>query len=556
MINTFLLKEQGNYSEFPLKLLETGMRKVKFALLALNQDPATVCIINKTYLTLLVGLFLLKKSKKSPIVVSVLKNKKTTLTDKKIFLDTTTLVTVWLRTSVQELTGKGKVFKPFWNSRCAENSRSCWLTTETDSVGSLSNLSPGSWKETGLNSLSSMASRTNPKMENSPTTFSPSFMYIHVGKWEEEGTRCKRVRLYPNAEQRSSLRGWLGTTRFIYNRALASLKKGDDKPNFQKLRNKHVTFKDSDMVQEWETRTPKDIRAGAMKDLSTSYKAAFTNLRRGNISSFSLGWRTKRKESSLVIPKSAITFQGRKLTIYKKYGLGEIKVSRDRCLKNLVIEHDCRLGVKDGVWYLYIPLTIQSRKREVPGTTCALDPGVRKFQTVYSQEAVTKVSVRRDLVRKLQVRMDLLQSLRDRGVITKGRWRRGRIRVQRRLTNLIDDLHWRTIDFLSRNYDTVIIPRFESQEMSMKNRNSTCNRNLLQLKHFRFRQRLNDKFELLQGTRVIECTEEYTSKTCTGCGKINNDLGASEWFSCGSCGLEVDRDINGARNIYLKVFST
>ena len=352
------------------------------------------------------------------------------------------------------------------------------------------------------------------------------------------------------------MRGWLGTTRFVYNRALASIKKGEEKPNFQSLRNRHVTFKNNEVVNEWETQTPKDIRAGAMKDLDTAYKAAFTNLRRGNIANFKLGWRTKRKESSVVIPKSAITFRGRKLTIYKRYGLGEIKVSRDRCLKGLTIEHDCRLGVKDGAWYLYIPITVKTQRRDAPCTTCALDPGVRKFQTIYSQEGVAKITVRRELVRKLQARMDLLQSLKDRGVITTGRWRRGRIRVQRRLTSLVDDLHWRTIGFLSRNYDTVIIPRFESQEMSMKNSNRSCNRDLLQLKHFRFRQRLNDKFSLLRGTRVIECTEEYTSQTCTSCGVRNSSLGGSEWYSCGSCGLEIDRDINGARNIYLKVFST
>ena len=108
---------------------------------------------------------------------------------------------------------------------------------------------------------------------------------------------------------------------------------------------------------------------------------------------------------------------------------------------------------------------------------------------------------------------------------------------------------------MSKHYDSVIIPIFESQEMVMKNRNRNCNRNLLQLKHYRFKERLKDKFDLIERTGVIECTEEFTSKTCTRCGVINNSLGSSEFFKCESCGLEIDRDINGARNIYLKVFS-
>ncbi|CAG8553790.1 11065_t:CDS:2 [Funneliformis mosseae] len=38
--------------------------------------------------------------------------------------------------------------------------------------------------------------------------------------------------------------------------------------------------------------------------------------------------------------------------------------------------------------------------------------------------------------------------------------------------------------------------------------------------------------------KVIQCTEEYTSKTCGHCGKINGKLGDSKTFWCNSC--EVD----------------
>jgi putative transposase len=46
--------------------------------------------------------------------------------------------------------------------------------------------------------------------------------------------------------------------------------------------------------------------------------------------------------------------------------------------------------------------------------------------------------------------------------------------------------------------------------------------------------------------------ESYTSKTCGKCGEINNKLGSQSIFKCKTCKIEIDRDINAARNICIK----
>ena len=68
--------------------------------------------------------------------------------------------------------------------------------------------------------------------------------------------------------------------------------------------------------------------------------------------------------------------------------------------------------------------------------------------------------------------------------------------------------------------------------------------------HYRFQQRLLSKAEeLCCEARLVN--ESWTSKTCTACGCINHGLGASKTFVCPDCGVELDRDVNGARNILL-----
>ncbi|MEQ8186524.1 MAG: zinc ribbon domain-containing protein [Candidatus Eremiobacterota bacterium] len=44
----------------------------------------------------------------------------------------------------------------------------------------------------------------------------------------------------------------------------------------------------------------------------------------------------------------------------------------------------------------------------------------------------------------------------------------------------------------------------------------------------------------------------HTSKTCGICGYILENLGGKKVFKCPMCGLEMDRDLQGVRNVYLR----
>lgn len=74
---------------------------------------------------------------------------------------------------------------------------------------------------------------------------------------------------------------------------------------------------------------------------------------------------------------------------------------------------------------------------------------------------------------------------------------------------------------------------------------------MLSWAHYRFKQTL--KFHALkQGVTVIHVSEEYTSKTCTKCGNVHQNLGGSRYFHCPHCGQKMPRDWNGALGIFLK----
>lgn len=72
------------------------------------------------------------------------------------------------------------------------------------------------------------------------------------------------------------------------------------------------------------------------------------------------------------------------------------------------------------------------------------------------------------------------------------------------------------------------------------------NRKLHWFPHYKFRKMLKYKCGE-RGIKYIEVSEANTSKTCSRCdreGERRNGL-----FICPSCELEIDADVNGARNI-------
>jgi putative transposase len=74
---------------------------------------------------------------------------------------------------------------------------------------------------------------------------------------------------------------------------------------------------------------------------------------------------------------------------------------------------------------------------------------------------------------------------------------------------------------------------------------------MLAQSHFKFKMLLRYKMARVGGL-LIDCEDEFTSKTCSWCGEINEDLGGSPLFQCPSCGIRLDRDIKAARNIFQK----
>jgi putative transposase len=131
-------------------------------------------------------------------------------------------------------------------------------------------------------------------------------------------------------------------------------------------------------------------------------------------------------------------------------------------------------------------------------------------------------------------------------------------RLRAKIRDLVDDAHKRMAKDLTSRFDTIVIPKFETQRMAKRPRaptdrarvirNKTA-RQLYTLSHYRFRGYLEHRCAV-DGSAFALVTEEYTTKACPYCG-VCYDVGASKTFGC-ICGFTADRDEKAAFALCVK----
>ena len=217
---------------------------------------------------------------------------------------------------------------------------------------------------------------------------------------------------------------------------------------------------------------------------------------------------------------------------------------------------DSRLVWEYGVWFLAVTFSEQAQTpAENQGRACSLDPGVRTFQTFFSPDSYGKIGDQaQQRIVRLMLHLDKLLSRRSTAdKRAKRRLTLATGRLRRKIKNLVDELHWKTIRFLLNSFDVVIIPPFSAGQMSgrvgRKIRNKSV-RAMLGLAHSKFRARLQAKAATEQKSVIVQ-NEAYTSKTCSWSGEIIQNLGGRKRVH-GSDGVSMDRDVNGARGIFLR----
>ena len=410
------------------------------------------------------------------------------------------------------------------------------LPTETDFAGLDLNCLSGSSLKTLLNSWFSNNRnyRLNKNLLQTCSPSSPSFR-VEFTDSENTVTRSRKIRASPNKEQKRILNSWFGASRFAYNKTVEFLKQPDTKAQWKSIKTDLLHS-----LPEWMNNVPYQIKSVAIRDCCQAVSAAKKKFKQtGKFNEVKFRSK-KRGDNNLFIPQTAVSENGVYHTV-----LGKLKTEEPLWKPT----HDCRMVLQNGRYFVVVPIDVAVKRPENQRlSACALDCGVRTFQTVFSKELILKVG-EHDFQRIFRYCYALDKLISRKKKERSDKFNKAMQRIRWKVRDLIDEIHNKLALTLCRLFDVVYIPTFETHDMVSKLKHKTS-RAMLGWAHYRFKMKLKSKAEEYS-CKVVDCTEEYTSKTCGNCGEISS-IGGKEVWTCKHCGCVHDRDINGARNILLK----
>lgn len=546
-------------------LLEIGENKGKYDLLdPLGLKDYTIKTILEKSLKEKILQKNVKKEKESCMPESLQNIKERTSDDRSNISKKNTQQMNLSKTLVQDSIGKEKVLRPFWNESTKVESQKLWSPTKTDCVDLDLNCLSGSVKNHMLESwFSIQVQKQKTENKNCQKIYSQlsqsllqKTMELDPLKTEKSennlSLKSRKIKLQPNREQRSKLKEWFGSYRFVYNRCIDYINKKEresGKGLKKQLREKFIQDKNYETENTWMS-LPADTRDYAAVEAYEKFK---TNLNSGH--KFKMSFKNKNQSQSIGVRRERQFNAKTKRSKYKF--LSEIKRTEE--LPEFENDIKIHMDIFEN-FYIIVPLKLNRSENQTPKRQTkriiSLDPGIRTFFTGYTHDGYVYHLGQNDISRlcrlyyyrfKLQSKMDKCKNNNQ-----KLKYKKAINILSLKQTNLVNEAHKKISKWLLENFDYIILPKLDTNSFCRKTMNKKVKNKIKAWRHCSFLDRLKFKNLEYPNVYITSPTEEYTSKTCSGCGFIHENLGSNKTFNCPQCCKIFDRDVNAAKNILLK----
>ncbi len=347
-----------------------------------------------------------------------------------------------------------------------------------------------------------------------------------------------KIQLVPNYKQKTYLQKACGTSRFVWNWALAEWERqylDGKKPSGMQLKKEFNSIKKKEFP--WTNEVTKYAVQQPFLNLQDAYKRFWKKI------SKKPKFKKKGKcRDSFYLGGDHLEIKGKKIWIPN---LGFVRIR-----ENLRFEGKINSAVFSRTadcWFVSIQVETDSKFTKCEkDNSVGVDLGINKMVTLSNKIAFESPKPLKKNLRKLARFQRKLKKRKYKS----SNYNKQKIKVARvhaRVACVRKDTLHKTTTYLTKNYLEIDIEDLNVKGMV---KNHKLARAISDIGFGEFRRQLEYKAEIRGNLIKIHDRFFPSSKTCSTCKKIKENLALKDRiFTCEWCGLEIDRDLNSAINL-------
>lgn len=371
---------------------------------------------------------------------------------------------------------------------------------------------------------------------------------------------------YPNKQQEKQLELEFAAARAVYNwglatrkgiwekekRGIASMSKPDGLGRrLTKLKKKPDEYWPEHMGDTaWLNQASDQCLKNSLRNLDASYKNFFRRVKEGQKPGFPKFKIKGRSRKSVTYNIVHVTYDHDNQQLWlckqsKQTGFPPLKIKWDRRLPNP--PKSCTVSSNSiGKYYISFPVEEDIEALPVVGRMVGVDRGLK--DVVVTSDGYKSGNPKNTI--RYAKRLKLLQRQLRLKVKGSNNREKQKLKIAKLHRKIADSrnyfLHQETAELI-QNADFIGLEKLNVQGMQQNRRLA---KGVADASMFELSRQLTYKSDLY-GRKVVVIDQWFpSSKTCSGCGHINETLTlATRKWTCSECGMSHDRDINAAKNV-------